>query len=429
MDLLNAQQVDPSAGQPQQPAPQSLSSLSPAPALSAPGSMSTDTGYAGLNVFNQFTNTLQNDKYTQQKQALAQQAAAQYKSGDVRGAFATLGIADPQALMQQAGKEGGAQPEAYGTMSGKLQADKEFGQLPTQIAEAKAKNVAGGAFKDINLEAPDGTVIKAKMNKGTGKLYDLSGEEMSAAQLQGMKAGFAPTVAVNPNTKAHEIVSKGGKSKDVHESGAPVEVGTNGQAIILTPKQNDGLIKETDTWNKDKNNMDLLTQINSLDKAKQSIVNNAPGGQILEQMRLIRGMSPRPAVQEVMALNKGSGWQTELENMISEAQGKGMTPQLQKNMLSMVETFQNANLDEYNQALHSRVAQITNNYKVPSETVISRLAPEMPAPILQNMKNLADKGTPEDHAAVDWAHKVLLSGKRNDPNYGKALQILKVHGL
>lgn len=427
MDLMSAQNamipsqpgLDTLSNAPQAPMMQ-LPQVPVAPATTVPQSPSTP----GLNLIMQLNQKGDEAAYQAKKSKAVQQAMQAYQSGDTKSAFAALGAVNPEAMQKAAGM--GA--ESHDAMAGKLQADKEYGQLPTQIADAKKHDLMSGNYKDINLEGPDGTVIKAKMNKQNGQILDLVGNEMSASALAGMKAGFAPSVTVNPNTKNHEVISKGGKTKQIGEAGAPVEVGANGQAIVLNPKQNDGLIAATKDWNNDKDNKTMIDQINSLDKAKAAIVNNAPGGQILEQMRLIRGMSPRPAVQEVMALNHGSGWQTQLENMISEAKGNGMTPQMQKNMLSMVTTFQDANLDEYNSYLHNRVQQLSNNYKVPSETVISRLAPSMPTPVQNSMSKLSE-ASPEDHEAVDWAHKVLLKGDRKEKDYGKALQILRLHGL
>ncbi len=117
--------------------------------------------------------------------------------------------------------------------------------------------------------------------------------------------------------------------------------------------------------------------------------------------------------------------------MISEAKGQGMTPQLQKNMLSMIETFQEANLNEYNQLLHSRVDQAAKAHGLDTGVVLNRVAPSAPTPIQEALKKVEALPS-KDKEAIDWAHKILLEGKKrqgDSTNYEDALQILKMHGL
>lgn len=350
------------------------------------------------------------------RQEIVKQASAQWQSGAKDQAMSTLMQGDPETFKA-----------AFGERS-KLQAESEYGQLPTQVAASKAQNVKGAGFKDLNLEGPDGSVIKMKMDKTTGKIFDLNGDAADATQLSGMKAGFAPTIGINLNTKEHSVYSKGGKTKAIGETDAAIEQTLGGQAVALTAKQNDGLTKFTEDFNKDKQTQDLVSQINSLDMAQHAIQVNAPQAKVVEQMRIIKGVTPRPAVQEVMALNYGQGWETQMESYASKAANNGMSAQEQKNYYSMIGVFQRANLDDYTQHLHSRVAQAAGNYKVDPGIVMKRVAPEMPTPIQEAIRKL-DKAPPEDQAAVKWAHETLLNYKAPKEDSDKALKILRLNGF
>src|SRR4051812_4343528 len=118
------------------------------------------TGLEASNQSFQNINTMmqqiQARKDKQQKEAdykgAAAQAADAWKNGDKNGAMSILMSHDPELATKVF--------SSYGDEQGKLSAQKEQGQLPTQVAEAKAKLVSGGGFKDINLEGPDGNVIK-----------------------------------------------------------------------------------------------------------------------------------------------------------------------------------------------------------------------------------------------------------------------------
>lgn len=371
----------------------------------------------------------------------AAQAAQLYQQGDLHGAIGTLMKVDPK-LTQQIFQTLGTtedpqvtQNNAYGKEKGDLTAKAEFGQLPTQIQEARGKAIAGGkGFISVPLEMPDGTIIPASRDKGTGKLYYPDGSELPADIAMQAKQGYAPAVRVNPNTKDAEIITKaGGKVKDVVSSGAPIEADSQGQAVMLKPIQVQKITKDVEAFNKDPLTKDLTQQINSLNTAKEAIIKNVPGAGMLEKMRLIRGMTPRPAVQEVMALNYGQGWETTLESYTTKASGQGLAPEEQKNFLNMVDVFQKANLDEYNQHLHSRAAQTAANAKVGSESldpsiVMKRYAPELPTPIQEALKKVAQLPK-EEQAIIDQAHQYLLTHKRSDPDYNDALKVLRLHGL
>lgn len=353
-----------------------------------------------------------NDKY---KNA-ASQAAELWKQGDQKGALAAMSQVDP-ALARS----------VFSDM-GKLQTQKDYGQLPTQVAAAKASAIATGkGFQKDALEI-NGHVVPVSFETATGKYYYPGGEPVPAEVISNSDKGYKPTIRTDQNTKDAERITASGKATAVASPSPIIEQAADGAGIVLTPKQNDGLIKFTDDFNKDADSKALVTQINSLDMAKRAILNNAPGGQVLEQMRLIRGVSPRPAVQEVMALNYGKGWETTLESYATKAAGEGMSAQEQKNFLSMIETFQSANLDAYNQHLHSRIAQASENYKVDPSIVLKRVAPEMPTPVQENARKLG-QSPKEDQEAVEWAHKTLLNYKAPKEESDKALKILQLHGL
>jgi hypothetical protein len=383
---------------------------------------------AGTNAVIQGNQQLQNvigdvqerkDKKTKENlyRQTAAEAAQLWQSGQKQEAIGKMIQVDPNLATS-----------VFGNL-GKLETESQYGQLPTQVAAAKAAQVRGGGFKDLNFETPEGSVVTYKMEKGTGKIFDLAGDPVDSSTLAGFKAGYAPVVRTNPNTKANEVISKGSATaRDVPESGAAIETAPDGSAVALTPKANDGLIKFTTEFNKDPQTKELVSQINNLNTAKAAIIKNVPGAGMLEKMRLIRGMTPRPAVQEVMALNYGQGWGTTFDGYLTKAAGEGLAPEEQKNFLNMVEVFQTANLDEYNQHLHSRVAQASQNYKVDPSIILKRVAPEMPTPIQEKLRAI-QKLPPEDQKMIEMAHQYLLSHTRNDPDYKDALKVLQKHGL
>lgn len=351
------------------------------------------------------------------RQEIVKQASAQWQSGAKDQAMSTLMQGDPETFKA-----------AFGERS-KLQAESEYGQLPTQVAGARAQSIAKGkGFQQGALEV-DGNVIPVAFESATGKYwYPGTGEAVPAEVVMRAQKGFRPSIRSDKNTDEAVRITAGGKATPIASPSQIIEKTPDGGAVSLNAKQNDGLTKESNAFNKDKQTQELVTQINSLDMAKRAIINNAPGGQVLEQMRLIRGVTPRPAVQEVMALNYGKGWETQLESYGTKAAGEGMSGQEQKNFFSMLETFQNANLDAYNQHLHSNVARIAGSYKVDPSIVLKRVAPEMPTPIQENARKLG-QASPADQEAVQWAHQTLLNYKSPKEDSDKALKILQLHGL
>lgn len=380
-----------------------------------------------MKFLNDQTNQLYKTQNAEEDKARYQQAAAQaanlYKSGDPMGAVSVMFKADPKLAHQVlSGAVGAYNPNVQGQIAGA----KSQAELPAQLAiiDEKGKfnmmKPTANEFKDVNVENPDGTVVKMVFDKKTGQFVSPG---------QQLKSGFSPSVTKNSYTGSPQLVSKGGVVKGLSEEGAPIEQDSQGNNVVLTPKAVDVISKDTETWNKD--SKDLIGQINSLDTARQAIIKNTPGAAMLEKMRLIRGMTPRPAVQEVMALNYGGGWETTMESYANKAAGQGLGPQEQTNFLNMVNTFQNANLNQYNELLHSRAAQTAaklkqGNTEMDPSIVMKRMLPTAPTPVQKFMQNY-QKMAPEDQKMVDQANQYLLTHTRNDPDWNDALKVLQMH--
>jgi hypothetical protein len=333
-------------------------------------------------------------QFTQQKQEAVRKIAGAIQEGDYKKAAAIYSQIDPQGFQKilphlEAIDPSLARGLSYGKKKGELTAEKESGQLPTDVAAAKAE---GKPQTDAQkVEDPDGVVRLYNRNKMTGALTPT-----------GQTAGFATKIKTNKNTGGYEAVSGSGRvSKPVSLSGNVVEEDSQGNKVTLQPGQQEKLNKEVDTFNKDETTKDLSKQMHAYEVAHSMVEKNPSAGMPLEILRMIRTVTTRPTQQEFMAMKgwSGQGIQTGIGNAISEAKNGKMSPQTQKNLLNILDTVAEANVNEYNQHLQSKVAQIQGKTKIGDQTldpkiIENRLNAVAPSSIQEAYKQ-ADKALGE----------------------------------
>lgn len=114
-------------------APMSLNDLSAASIT--PTTAPAPTPLPGLNILNQWATQVRNDQVAKQRSAVVQQAIAQYKAGDIKGAFGTMGVLNPEGFGKAVNEQATAGPIAEETVRGQQKALSETGSTAGQLAE------------------------------------------------------------------------------------------------------------------------------------------------------------------------------------------------------------------------------------------------------------------------------------------------------
>jgi hypothetical protein len=362
------------------------------------------------------------------RKVAAAQAAAYYKQGDIRSAYSVLMQKDPEFAAKIAPDLTRIDPDLAGQLKqnvteGELTGQTKFGSNPAQLEDIRGKYAVQAAQAKANAAANS---VSTVTNKASGDTV-----------LKNKKGEIIGVMDANNQVRPINEAAKIAKSEDSTstKTSAPKsalapdqEQMPDGSVIRLNTNQIKGLNKDTESFNKD--TKDLTKSINNAELGRELILKNIPGTKVVEQLRILKGAveSGRVAVQEVQALGGKEGVATQLETAMAEAAGKGMGPTTQQNMLRLADAVRSYGMDEYRQILHQRAAQTAEKQKVDPAIVIKRLAPEMPTPIQQRLQDIQNL-PPLDQQAIDWAHQTLLKTKNDDPNYQKAIQILKMHGL
>ncbi len=319
-------------------------------------------------------------------------AAQQFKAGDRQGAYATLMGSNPEfgaQLMPQLQK---MDPTLAGSLqksvtAGEQSALNEAGNGAAQVAGIKAKNAAASR-----------PVVRADKNSPTGfSLLNPADGSVTPVENYGSENSVKALAA--KDFKSNEQKPEGTQIKPEALKLRPNEdIDSSGNKILLSPSQQKSIQDTQKQFSS--STKDMVKGINDMHTAVDMINQNQPGGQTLEKLRMLRAITPRINQQEFSAFGKGQGVATMIDNAITEAAGKGMSAESQKNMKAIAGiTLKNLSA-EYDQTLQNT---IETHPEVDPLVLKKRLAGSGPTPYQAIVKKVQAL-PPGDQGAFNWAH-------------------------
>lgn len=348
------------------------------------------------------------------KQDAAKKAADQYKSGDVQGAYATMMQASPDWAEKMIGQGADRNPNLQGDltnakMGGQLGAQDDYGSTPRELTDAQgewALKAAGLRAKTASMGRPR---VAPDKNSPTGfSLLNPADGSVIPVEGYGLPAGASP---------AQQSGDQGQKAQQPQQQPLKLrsneEIDSTGNKVMLSPRQLDdikNIQKQFTTSQKDN-----IKAIQELDAADSMIKANTPGSGTTEKLRILKGVvQGRISQQEFAAFGNGMGVGTVIENAASEAAGKGMSAQTQKNLQSIVDLAKRKATGEFDAGLQNTLDTAPSG--LDRMILKKRLMGSGPTAYQQTL-NKVNSLPPEDQAAINWAHD-----NPNDPRAQKILQ-------
>lgn len=385
----------------------------------------------GLNAVRGLQQGVLDDQNQQKRQEAALNAAELFKNGDIKGAIGTLAAVDPAHAATMLGLLGKIDPgsvqalsqaKSEGSTQGTYNVTTPAGANPRQLLDAKlagAKDVAGIKAKstsDSTQTFTDKTSGLTGFKSKSGKILGFigpDGELHAPDELNGVKE------QKQKDKNSNLVADASGQTLSPDQQQKPKllpnqDIDSNGNTVAITPVQRkiiDSARKEFSTDTKE-----LTKSIDNLTQAQRNIQDNIPGQGTIEKLRILKGVvSGRINQQEFQAFGKGQGLVNQIDNAISEAAGKGMSPKVQQLMSQMVNAALDVTSQEYDQHLKNAVDK---NPDVDPLILKKRLAsggPTLHQAIVSKVSSLPAT----DQAAFNWAHD-----NPNDPRSKAILQQL-----
>lgn len=365
------------------------------------------------------------------RQQAAAQAAELFKAGDIKGALLSIAKVDPdhaaniisgfQQHLDTNSILDRSLAQSQGKTQGTFNVTTPNGSNPRQLLDAK---LAGEAAKTAKKGDETTSTFTDKLSGLTGfksksgKILGYVGPDGHLHAPEELK-GITPKTKTTATDTAVADTTTGEVPTTTPEKPKLLpnqDVNSDGQVVTIEPTQRkiiDQARKSFDTETKD-----IVKGLDASTQALELINKNIPGSGTLEKLRLLRGVvQGRINQQEFQAFGKGQGILNQIDNAISEAEGKGMSPKVQDLMRQMATVAVDLQMKEYDQHLQNAVER---NPEVDPLILKKRLAGSGPTVIQSMTKKIAEL-PPQDQAAFNWAH--------SNPKDPKAQQILKHLGF
>lgn len=356
---------------------------------------------------------------TQQQSRIdaAKQAADLFKQGDIKGALGAMAAVDPdhvgnyikqyqdsdpstQQSLKQAQSQGATQGEynvttPAGANPRQLLDQQGANQLAVAQAKAKAMGSKPRVLKDPN--SPTGFTVVSP--DGTAMPIDNYNGDAAAAAQKTQKQDQSAEEPKAPKLRPNE------------------DIDSNGQKVLLSPEQQ----KTINTARKsfDSDTKEIVKGLDAAEKSIQLIDTNTPGARTVEALTTLKSaIGGRVGQQEFQAYGKGMGIINQINNAISEAEGKGMSPETQKFMSRLVRTSAEVLGKEFDSHLQNTIERTP---EVDPLILKKRLVGSHGPSAYKAVADKVSKLPPEDQAAFNWAH--------DNPSDPRAKKILSNLGL
>jgi hypothetical protein len=396
LDLLGLQAPQQSQGD----------SLNPVP-------FSTETGAPGLDFINNERNRQMTMSAQSQRQAVVKDAIAKYQAGDMKGAFASLGILNPEGLSKDVSQLANAGDIQKGKVGGELSAQTQYGANPAQLATIQGKYGVEAAQTKANA-ALNKPVIRKDPNAATGfsAIYPNRVNPLDGYQGQGQPAQSSTT----PASQA-KPADQGQKAPQLRPN---QDISSEGKVITLSPQQQSVIKDARKTF--DSETKDI---VKGLDAAHQGLtmVNDPSlrGVEALERLRILRSVvQSRISNQEFQAFGGDMGAMTNLQSKLQKLQDGTLTPEMRTIYQNILSTTEKALSSQYDQHLTNAVER---NPEVDSLVLKKHLVGSGPT-VYQALIKKVKELPPDLQGLYNEAHD--KSSSKDPQEQAKAKAALKV---